>query len=219
MEQSRIMKLLNDYQRILKPENDQLKFFLAICQVQLGDYEEARRLFEKSYFGMFKTQYWKGTSQPNLLVDICIMSGRPDHYAEAVQELNLYRMSRRRDSLVALYAYALMELLIPSGQDITTWIQGLLKKPKVKDTFAMGQILRAFVEGDQILFHEASATLLKAHEGMAKHGALRETAEGLLCMPAMSLAYVALKRNFKIEIDNDYFSIGYLEYLLKHERE
>jgi hypothetical protein len=52
---------------------------------------------------------------------------------------------------------------------------------------------------------------------MAKHGDLRWTAEGLLCMPAMSLAYVARKRDLKVEIENDYLSIGYLEYLLQHE--
>ena len=184
----------------------------------MGDYDEAQRLFEKSYFGMLKTQFWKATGEPNHLVDICILSGKPHHYPEVVQELNLYRMSRRRNSLVALYAYALMELFIPSGQNITTWIEGLLKEPKVKDTFAMGQALQAIVKEDQALFHEASANLLKAHEGMAKHGALRETAEGLLCMPAMSLAYMARKRGLKVEIENDYLSIGYLEYLLQHER-
>jgi hypothetical protein len=218
MDHAKILRFLNNYQQFLKPEDDQRKFYLAICQVQLGNYDEAQRLFEKSCSGMFKNQLWKRTSQPNWLVEICVLAGRADLYPKVLKELNLYRMDYRGDSLVALYAYALMELLLPSGRDVTEWIQILLKRPKVKNTFAIGQIIRALVNEDLSALSDAVTDLLKAHEGMAKHGALRETAEGLLCMPAMSLAYVALKHNLKVEIDNDYLSIGYLEYLSKHER-
>jgi hypothetical protein len=35
----------------------------------------------------------------------------------------------------------------------------------------------------------------------------------------MSLAYVALKRDLEVEIENDYLSIGYLGYLLKREEQ
>ncbi len=152
------------------------------------------------------------------LVDICVLAGRADLYPAVLKELNLYHLDYRGNSLVALYSYALMELLLASGNDITECIQVLLKRPKVKDTFAIGRVLQAIVKEDQALFHEASVNLLKAHEGMAKHGALRETAEGLLCMPAMSLAYIARKHGLKVDIENDYLSIGYLEYLLQHER-
>lgn len=216
---AKALKFLNDYQRILKPEDSLRKFYLAICQVQLGDYAEAQRLFERSCTAMFSPRpFWRDSGQPHWLVDICVLSGRTDLYPAVLRELEAYKMIPLGRSLIALYAYALMELLLPAGGNITQWTQGLLKKPKVKETFAMGLALQAIVEGDQSSLNNALTHLLKAHEGMAKHGGLRESAEGLLCMPAMSLAYIALKRNMKIEVENDYLSIGYLEYLMTREK-
>ena len=211
---SKVLKHLDNCQRILKPEYDEDKFLLAICQTQLGNYAEAQRLFEKSCKGMLKTQWWKKTSEPNLLVDICILCGRIEFYPDVERELDYYKIDYRGNSLVALYSYAVMELLSPSRNDITKWIQGLLKKPKVKDTFAMGKVFQAILDENQSAFNDGLTHLLKAHEGIAKYGSLRESAEGLLCMSAMSLAYVASKRNLKVQVENDYFSIGYLEYLL-----
>jgi tetratricopeptide (TPR) repeat protein len=219
MDHSKIVKFLNDYRKILKPADDQDKFYLAICQVQLGNYAEAQQLFEKSCEGMLKTRLWQKTSQPNWLVDICVLSGREDLYPKVLRELETYKTDSRGDSLVALYAYALIEVLMHIENDITNWIQGLLKKPKVKDTFAIGQTLQAILDEDQIALDSALANLLKAHEGMARYGNLRETAEGLLCMPAMSLTYVALKRKLKVRVENEYLSIGYLQHLLKYGRE
>jgi hypothetical protein len=217
LDRAKVLRYLNDYEQILKPEDDQDKFYPAICQVQLANYTEAQQLFEKSCMGMLKTGLWKGTSQPNWLVDICLLSGRADLYPMVLQELEVYKTDRRGNSLVALYAYTLIELLAPSGTDGMVWIQGLLKKPGVKDTFAMGQVLQAIVTEQQSSLDTALARLLEAHEGIAKHGSLRDSAEGLLSMAAMSLAYVALKRNFRVEIENDYLSIAYLEHLLKRE--
>jgi hypothetical protein len=219
MDRAKVLKFMDSYQQKFKYQHNVEDFKLAICQVQLGNYADARQSFERSGEGMFKFPLWKQTGQPHWLVDICVLAGRADLYLSVMQELETYKANPLGKSLAALYAYALMELLLPSGNDITRWIQGLLEEPKVKRTFAMGQTIQAIIEQDQFTFNGALANLLKAHEGKAKHGNLRWTAEGLLCMPAMSLAYVALKRNFKVEIDNDYFSIGYLEYLLKHERE
>ena len=56
--------------------------------------------------------------------------------------------------------------------------------------------------------------MLKAHEGQARHGWLRYTCEGLVAMSAMSLAYIALLRDFHVEVENDYLPLGYLYYLL-----
>ena len=60
--------------------------------------------------------------------------------------------------------------------------------------------------------------MLKAHEGMAKFGALRESSEGLICMPAMSVAYIAFKRNLGIDIKNDYLPLQYIDFLLESEK-
>ena len=219
MDRAKVLKFMDSYQQKFKYQHNVEDFKLAICQVQLGNYADARQSFERSGEGMFKFPLWEHTGQPHWLVDICVLAGRADLYPSVMQELEAYKVNPLGKSLIALYAYALMEMLLPSGNDIAIWIQSLLKKPKVKRTFAMGHVLQAILEGDQSLFHESLANLLKAHEGKAKHGELRWTAEGLLCMPAMSLAYVALKRNLRVDIENDYLPIGYLEYLLQPEGE
>lgn len=211
MDKAKILKRLDICLRIVKGDKD--KYKLAICQAQLGNYPEAQKLFEQSCIGMLQTKWWTNISQPNLLVDICILSGRTDAYPAILLELELYKQDDRGNSLVALYSYATMELLTSPHKNIEGWIKGLLKDAKIKYTFAMGQVFEAIVAQDQTAFDVGLANLLKAHEGMAKRGSLRETATGLLCMPAMSLAYVALKYDLKVEIVNDYFSQGYLEYL------
>lgn len=53
---------------------------------------------------------------------------------------------------------------------------------------------------------------------MAKFGGLRETAEGFLCLPAMSLAKVALARKMAVDAHSEYLSSGYLDYLLRSDR-
>jgi hypothetical protein len=207
-------KLMTAYQQDLRAD-DSLSFLLAICHVKLDDFLKAQILFEKSCVAMFNPpMWWKGTSQPNWLVDICVLSGRKDLYLDVIRELNAYKKDPRGVSFVAVYSYSLMELLLPSNGEIQKWIEGLFMKPKWRDAYAMGQSLQSIVNGDQYGLNKALIDLLKAHEGMAKHGGLRETAEGLLCMPAMSLAYVGRRRNLEIEIENDYFSNGYLEFLL-----
>ncbi len=216
---TKVLEFLTDYRNILKPNDYDDKFLIAICYVQLDDYPKAQELFEQSCKAMFTTQLWRSTSQPNWLVDICVLSGRKDLYPKVQQALESYKSDYRGGSLVALYSYALMELLLPAGNEIDPWIQGLLKKPKVKDTFAIGQVLQAIVEENQIGLDSALESLLKAHAGMAKYGGLRETAEGLLCMPAMSLAYVALQRGLTVNIENDYFSRGYVDYLIEHHKQ
>jgi len=162
--------------------------------------------------------FWRVSAQPHWLVDVCLMSGRNNCFGDVWRELDLFKAGPTGDNYLALYSYAVMELLLPSGWEIDKSIQGLLSKPKIKDGCAMGHALESIVKNDQTNFTTSMLSLLKAHEGMAKHGGLRETAEGFLCMPAMSLAYVASKRNLKVEFENDYLSIGYLEFLLNSDK-
>ncbi len=130
MDKAKAFQYLEDYQRIVK--YDQEKYFLAICQLQLGNYPEAQQLFQQSCARMLQTRWWTKISQPDLLVDICILSGQMDVYPEILPELELYKQDYRGDSLVAMYSYAIMELLPSPHKGITQWIQGLLKRPKYK---------------------------------------------------------------------------------------
>ena len=197
IDKSLILRKLNGYKEYFKPDDDDDGFLLAICYIQLAEYSIALQFFEKSCLAMLNPpQLWKGTSQPNWLVDIGVLSGRKDQYQKITQELDAYKKDYRGNSLAALYSYGLMELLTSSENKIYSWIPELIKRPKIKDIYAIGISFQAILDKNINDFNNGLTELLKAHEGMAKHGALRETAEGFICMSAMSLAYIAKKRNF-----------------------
>jgi hypothetical protein len=216
IDQVRINRFLEKSQKYLIPgKEDNLKFFPANCYVQLGNFSEAQRLYELCYQGQIKHPIWRQSGQPNWLVDICVLSGRQDYFPEVLQELDAYRKDMKEYYYPILYSLSVMELLFPQGREISQWIHGLLAKPKTKDGYAMGQTLDAIVNEDKAGYNRHLEELLKIHEGMAKRGGLRETPEGLLCMPAMSLAVVAKNKGLETIIENDYLSIGYLEFLTK----
>jgi tetratricopeptide (TPR) repeat protein len=219
MDRNRVVDILNNYQHnILKPEDDKRAFYLGNCYVQLRDNAEAQRQYERSIIGMLgPKKLWKDTGQVDWLVDICVLSGRKDLYPDVLRELELYKkIPSKGDSALAYYVYGVMELLYPSGWDISTSINNLLKRPKWKLTYAIGQVLQSIIDDNLLALNNSLLVLLKVHDGMVKHGALRETAEGLICMQAMSLTFAALKRNLKVEIENDYLPMGYLNFVLKN---
>lgn len=198
-------------------------FRLGICEVILGNYSSAQSLFIESIEIMFGTNpFWLASSQPNWLVDIAILSGRSDLYSSIVNELNLYRKQSTKtqstgSSPLAHYSYSVMEILSPSDGKIDEWIKDLLKRPKYKDLYASGFVLQAILDQEQNTFLDSMRLLLKAHEGLAKYGELRWIPEGWLCLPAMSLSFLGKKYGFQEEIENDYLSVGYLEYLLSKQ--
>ena len=197
-------------------------FKLAICEVILGNYSEAKNLFDRSITRMFGANpYWRASGLPSWLVDIAILSGRTDLYPSVLEELTLYRINGSEythtggNSPLAHYCYSVMEILLPNSGQISVWIKDLKKRPKYKDLYAAGFTLQAILDRDQDAFTQSLQLLLKAHEGMAKYGELRLTPEGWLCLPAMTLAFLACQENLKVEIENEYLSLGYLAYLLQ----
>lgn len=217
MDKTKIEYFLNNYPLVFGRYDDQTRFYLGNCYVQLGDYIEAQRQYERSFLAMFGPRKdWKGTGKVDWLVDTCVLSGREDLYPDVARELELYKkLSSKGGSAMAFYAYGLMEYLLPSGWDISVSIKGLIRRPTWKLTFAIGHVIQSIMDQDTPALRDTLLNLLKVHEGMAKHGALRETPEGLICMQAMSLAYVARKRGMKIDIENEYLSLGYLDFLVE----
>ena len=220
------IKKINEYLR--KYENEpkvfeQDYFKLAICYAQLSNYRKAKELFSDSLTAMFGSNpYWRASSQPNWLVDVAVLSGRSDLYPSVLEELTLYRLSSTKsnpigNSPIAHYCYSVMEILYPGSGNISDWIKGLVKRPKYKDMYAIGLVIQAITSKNQILFTNSLQLLLKAHEGQAKYGELRLTPEGWVCLPAMTLSYLANQRNLKLEVENEYLPLGYLSYLREQQ--
>jgi hypothetical protein len=110
-----------------------------------------------------------------------------------------------------------MEILLPSSGNISEWVRGLKKRPKYKDLFAAGFALQAIFDKNQEAFTQSLSLLLKAHQGMARYGVLRLTPEGWLCLPAMTLSYLAHQNNLKVELETEYLYLDYLTYLLEKQ--
>lgn len=193
------------------------QLMVAISLAKLGNYPKARESFRLALKGYLEDRTWRGSSEPNQLVDTYVLAGESASLSQLSKEIVDYRSDPRGQSLVAIYASAVICLLYHQDEQVDVFVSGLLKKPRIKDTFAMGQVIRAIVDGDQSAFHDALDNLLKAHRGMAKFGGLRETPEGFLCLPAMSLSRIALERGIEVRAQSEYLSKGYLDYLVRIE--
>jgi hypothetical protein len=186
----------------------------AICLTQLGHYADASHLYSLALQSALSDRFWYHTSQPNWLIDTYVSSDRPDLFSQVLEEIEAYKLDPRGASLVALYSYGMACLLSEQGENAKEHVRGLLQKPRVRTTYAMGKSICAIIEGDQPSFDAALEELLKAHRGQAKFGGLRETPEGYLCLPAMSLSKLAWEKGMTINAESEYLSKGYLEYLI-----
>jgi hypothetical protein len=194
---------------------NQEAFKIGICYCQLGDFHKARENFEKSCMSMFVSpMLWHLTSQPNWLIDICILSGKTNLLNDVYHELKLYRSDKRGDSLVALYSYEIVDLIQPNLEKIyENPIDELLKRESIKDMYFIGLSLQALREKDSSNFKDMVDTLLEIHHRKVLYGGLRDAAEGLVCMSAMSLVYAAKLAGMKINFENQYLPVKYLDYL------
>ncbi len=217
MDQEKVKKLLKFYTHEEYFADDQHAFYQGICHIQLGNFIEAKKQFNRTVQSIFiPPLVWKIFGQPFWLIDFSILSDRKDIFPIIYEELEKYKNYQYiGDSLYAFFTYGLFEFLYPTGWEIIKSIQVLKKKPKIKETYAYGNALEALLKNNSSDFNTGIQGLLKAHEGRAKHGNLRYSAEGLLCTSAMSLVYTAIQHGIFIEIENDYFSMDYLKFILK----
>ncbi len=220
-------KKIADYliANIHKPKRFEQDYFdLGICEVVLENYPKAMEFFDLAVSRMFEDRpYWRASSQVDWLVEISILSGRTEILPSVLEELRIYKLSSTKshpcgNSPMAHYCYSVMELLFPSSGHLDDWIGDLLKRPKYKDLYAAGLTLQSIRNNDQSAFDQSLQMLLKAHEGQAKSGGLRWSTHGWLCLHAMTLAYLALKRNLEVTVSNEYISLGYLQFVLELHR-
>jgi hypothetical protein len=217
MDKEKIRKFKEQYEQEPKIF-EQDYFHIAICDVVLENFPNAKQLFELATLRMFdERSYWYASGSPDWLVEITILSGRNDLYASVNKELSIYRSNYGEsvaNAPLTLYCCCIMEILIPQSGNISEWISELLKRPKYKDLYAAGLTIQAIQDHDQSAFDSSLRSLLKVHEGKAKFGELRLTPSGWLCLPAMVLSYLAFRENLSVNVESDYFSLGYLEYIM-----
>jgi hypothetical protein len=202
-----------------QPSSDPGKQLMAaICLTQLKRYPNALHFYRLAVQGYVKNRrMWHGTSQPDDLVNALTLADQPEFYPQVREETETYKIDPRGDAPVALYSYALVRLIAHEDEAAGDYVPGLFKTPKIKDTFATGKVIKTIIERDQLVFESALEDLLKAHQGMAKFGSLRETPRGFLCLPAMSLSKMALERGMEVNVESEYLSKGYLAYLLHQQ--
>lgn len=190
------------------------EFMRAICLTQLGRYGQAQDLYQRAAQGFLSARrLWQGPGCPHWPVEAYVLAGQPQPYERVYREVSAYKLDRRRNALVALYAYALLELLADNDNLTIAYVPGLLKYPKYKGMVAIGQTLTAVVHREQTEFDSALAILLETHRGMAQHGELRTTPKGFISLAGMCLSSIALDRGLAVRPESEYLPKDYLTYL------
>ncbi len=191
------------------------QMYVAICHTQLGEYFEALESFRSALMGFLKIpRSWMG--QINWVIDCFILSCQPNLYPRVFDVIEAFATERRR-ALMGYYGSAVIRLIAGEDQDAMLYVPKLLEKTKIKVIFALGKIIDSIIKSDQLSFNDSMKDLLQLHHGMAKHGNLRECPEGFMSLSAMSLLKIGLERGLNINIENEYLSKGYLEFLMRQQ--
>lgn len=221
MNQEKFKQDLDYFNKLIKEEapiSDYISFIPGICHVKLGNYLEAQRMFSNTISNSFNElalRIW--ASEPHQLINIFIISGEYHYYYKVMEWLEFIKTIKPAGSSpVAYYAYTIMELWQPQGKNLSEWINNIRSRAQFKMGKFMGDAIQSMVESNEDQFNSSMEDILKIHNGMAKHGIIRESPERYLCLTAMSLGLLAIRKNISLNIENEYFSPGYLMYLLSN---
>ena len=199
--------------------SDFLNYKKAICFVCLKEYDQAQILFQSALINSHTdSEIWAISNQPDLLVDICLLSGEFDLVSKIHDELSGY-IATRKELYYPDYYALILESFSANFQEhvFENWVAKLLEKPSVKEGYEIGRIAQSMIAKNQSGFDVSLQGLLRVHDNMAKRGGLRETPEGLFCLKAMSLAHYAIQMNLDVNYGNFFLPTEYLEYLLKNK--
>jgi hypothetical protein len=216
MNKKRAMEIIEDENKKTWRRPDELFWQIAICQIMVGNVQEAYKLFRESFLASLKPpMHWSRSAQPNHLAYVYFLSCEFDYKTAVIKNLFEYRKKERiGENYYAQVAYAIMGLQYPELDWTTKSLTKLQSSPDLKDTYSIGLCVQALEQNDQSGFDNGLTKLLDAHKGMAVHGGLRDTPEGGLCMPAMVLIYLAKLRGMKIELENKYVSQEYIDFII-----
>jgi hypothetical protein len=191
----------------------ELMFLMGNCFLRKGDFNSAKKYYQISIKASFSVNsFWKRSGQPNLLIDALILSKRIKMLNEVASELTSYQTCFGNGSAPILYySLCIVEFLLQNGTP-DPWIRKLLDLKKIKISVTKGQLFSAICEGDTQKFNDLLKYYLTIHDRQVKYGALRNTPEGLICMSAMSMIYIALRKGIPINVKSIYI---FPEFFLK----
>ena len=183
----------------------ELAFNLGNCFLRKNDFTKATKYYQMSIQACFSNnQLWRASGQANWIVDILILSKQLHLLDKVIRELEKFsKVGEQSEWPVTHYAFCITDMLNGNSRS-EYWIDKLLERKKVKEILFEGEALLAIKNQNESGFNMALLDLLKVHNGQAKQGGLRWTAEGLICMPAMSMIYIAQQHGIKTVVASEY---------------
>lgn len=194
------------------PFYDQCAFKLGNCYLRKHEYELAQKYYKMSINSSFTPpKYWKDSGQANWLVNNLILSNEFQLLNKVSNELESFKEIPHRETWpVTFYALCVIKF-IQGNADFRFWLEKLLSKQSVKESFCEGKAIQGIADHDESNFKQALGELLLIHDRQVKHGMLRETGEGLICMSGMSLVYLAITNGMIVDIINEYIVPDYFQ--------
>ncbi len=210
---SYFLALIDEYKNSKKASD---LFTLSICYTKLGMYQEAHHHYKSVLRKTRKSIGYKlfiDSAQIEKLPEIFILAGEPQDLLETLNiQVNKYRTDPKGKSPMALYSYALVNL-IQGGSNVMDSYLSSLEASKLKDIRAIGLSLRALVEKNQLELNNALNILCLAHSNRVKYGNLREAAAGFICLQATAISLLAVKNKMNVAVESEYLPLGYIKYL------
>ena len=190
------------------------QLMIGNCLVRLGLNQAARASYIEALEGYLTHRLmWASGGMINLLVESYLLAGRSDLFAKTAAEADAYRADKRALAPVAQYAFALVELIRGNLDQTQKHVAQLIAKPRFKLTFEAGAAIQELVDRHDEAVPAAIERLLQVHANSAKHGALRDTHERYICLPAMAISILATNIGININSKSEYYSESYLQLL------
>jgi tetratricopeptide (TPR) repeat protein len=201
-----------------KQNHNYLHLMVGICFTKLGNFELAEAWYERSLEASLRTRHlWYQYGTVPDLLDPYMLTRRSDLKDRVIREVKEWQTefgSRAGQRIaVAQYAYAVASLLSGADAEALQYVPLLTSSTRIRWGYAVGWLINAVARRDQAQFEESLEAFLKVHARMARFGVLRETPEGFLCLPAMSLTRLAMDRGMSVDSESEYLSLDYLAYL------
>ena len=223
---SRLFRKYESYCQRVKDETRDVPMnylYAAICHTQYKQYKLARRLFVKATLKFVEQpKLWQGAGQPNQMVDSYILANQRHLFPSVNGILKHYKNHENSWTHWSQYAFAVWQLVKTEDVRAIEFLDAMLterNRKEFKVMYAMGLTVQAVAERSQEKFDLALAELIDAHARAEKWGWYRDTPEGFVCLPGLSLSKLAMERDLVVNVESEYLPMGYLEYLFRHREE